>query len=76
MITRGNLDKLLMYPIKASIYINIKPFYTVQTSPVKVIYLDETKYPIIRFTPAIKSMNYIGNMIALKNLGINCIKIF
>ena len=67
MITRGNLDKLLMYPIKASIYINIKPFYTIPTSPVKVIYLDETKYPIIRFTPAIKSMNYLGNMIAKRD---------
>ena len=29
--------------------------------------IDETKYPIIRFNPAIKSMNYIGNMKAKKD---------
>ena len=32
-----------------------------------VVYLDETKYPIIRFTPAIKSMNYIGNMLSKRD---------
>ena len=33
----------------------------------KVLYLDETKYPIIRFTPAIKSMNYIGNLLSKRD---------
>ena len=30
----------------------------------QVMYLNERKYPIIRYNPAIKSMNYIGNMLA------------
>ena len=34
---------------------------------VKVVFFNEADYPIIRFTPAIKSMNYIGNMLAKKD---------
>tara|TARA_B110000438_G_scaffold294954_1_gene337148 strand:+ start:270 stop:1082 length:813 start_codon:yes stop_codon:yes gene_type:complete len=64
MITRGNLDDKDSNP---GIYISIKPFYNIPDTPVKVIYLDETKYPIIRFNPAIKSMNYLGNMLAKKD---------
>ena len=33
----------------------------------KVVFYPEEKYPIIRFNPAIKSLNYIGNMLAKKN---------
>ena len=32
--------------------------------PVKILYLDEKKFPLIRYNPAIKSMNYIGNIMA------------
>ena len=60
MITRGVSNN-------PSLYVNIKPFHYIPTKPVKVIYLDEQKYPIIRFTPAIKSMNYIGNMLAKRD---------
>ena len=63
MITRGDL---LKKEIKSNIYINIKPFYHIPNKPVKVILLNEKKFPIIRFTPAIKSLNYIGNMLAKK----------
>ena len=61
MITRGMINDI---DLKPSIYISIKSFYEVPNKPVKVIYFDETKYPIIRFKPAIKSMNYLGNMLA------------
>ena len=63
MITRGNTNKT---DNSFGIYISIKSFYEIPKSPVKVIYLDESKFPIIRFTPAIKSMNYLGNMLAKK----------
>ena len=61
MVTRGIPNNN-----KPGIYISIKPFYEIPNDPVKVIYLDESDYPIIRFTPAIKSMNYLGNMLAKK----------
>ena len=66
MITRGNTDQQLGPTNNSSIFISIKPFYEIPLSPVKVIYLDETRFPIIRFSPAIKSMNYLGNMLAKK----------
>ena len=64
MITRGNTDKTIHTSNTPGMYISIKPFYKIPKSPVKVIYMNETDYPIIRFTPAIKSMNYIGNMLS------------
>ena len=60
MITRGDINEREEIP---SIVIVIKPFYDIPKNPVKVLYLEEEKFPIIRFTPAIKSMNYIGNML-------------
>ena len=67
MITRGNSDQNSSLFHIPCVYISIKPFYSIPVNPVRVIYLDETKYPIIRFTPAIKSMNYIGNMLAKRD---------
>lgn len=67
MITRGNGDTLLSKEQSPSIYISIKPFYEIPRGPVKVIYFKEEKYPIIRFTPAIKSMNYLGNMLSKRD---------
>lgn len=49
-----------------NIYISIKPLYDFLYKPVKVIFFNEEKFPIIRFSPAIKSLNYIGNMLAKK----------
>jgi len=63
MITRGDLSKRKIIP---NIYINIKSFYDIPIKPVKVVFFNEKKFPIIRFTPAIKSLNYIGNMLAKK----------
>ena len=67
MITRGDLSVINSQEIKPSIYISVKPFYKIPDNAVKVIYLNEQNYPIIRYTPAIKSMNYIGNMLAKKD---------
>jgi len=66
MITRGNTDKKLGSTNSSALFISLKPFYEIPNAPVKVIYLDESRFPIIRFSPAIKSMNYIGNMLAKK----------
>ncbi|MAZ61084.1 MAG: hypothetical protein CMG50_02770 [Candidatus Marinimicrobia bacterium] len=49
-----------------NVYISIKPLYDFLYKPVKVIFFNEEKFPIIRFSPAIKSLNYIGNMLAKK----------
>jgi len=66
MITNGDSNK--KDDNNASrIFVSIKPFYKIPKNPVKVIYFDESNYPIIRFTPAIKSMNYIGNMLSKKD---------
>jgi len=67
MITRGDSNKTSPVFNMPCIYISIKPFYAIPGKPVKVVYLDETNYPIIRFTPAIKSMNYIGNMLSKRD---------
>ena len=67
MVTRGNIEgPPWQYAGPASIYINIRPLSTEPALPVKVVFYSESKYPIIRFTPAIKSLNYIGNMLAKK----------
>jgi len=65
MVTRGNVEgPPWQYEGPASIYINIRPLSPEPSLPVKVVFYPEIKYPIIRYTPAIKSLNYIGNMLA------------
>ena len=67
MITRGNIEGLIWeYDGTPNTYISINPLADMPESPAKVIFLNEKNYPIIRFNPAIKSMNYIGNMQAKK----------
>jgi len=68
MITRGDVKgPPWKYDGPASIYISIRPLSLEPNSPVKVVFYSELEYPIIRYTPAIKSMNYIGNMLAKKD---------
>ncbi|SVE59490.1 uncharacterized protein METZ01_LOCUS512344, partial [marine metagenome] len=68
MITRGNVEgPPWKYEGPASIFINIRPLSPEPTLPIKVVFYPEIKYPIIRYTPAIKSLNYMGNMLAKKN---------
>ena len=68
MVTRGNVNgPPWQYSGSPSIYITIRPLSLEPNLPVNVIFYPESKYPIIRFKPAIKSLNYIGNMMAKKD---------
>ena len=68
MITRGNIDvPLWEYTGPTNTYISISELMVEPKKPVKIIFFNEKNYPIIRFNPAIKSMNYIGNMKAKKD---------
>ena len=68
MVTRGDVEgPPWKYDGPASIYISIRPLSVAPDFPVKVVFYSELEYPIIRYTPAIKSMNYIGNMLAKKD---------
>jgi branched-subunit amino acid aminotransferase/4-amino-4-deoxychorismate lyase len=68
MITRGEITGTPWNHIgKPGVYISIRPITPIPEHSVRVVYLEETNYPIIRFNPAIKSMNYIGNMKAKKD---------
>ena len=68
MITRGiATGPPWQYQGPPGIYITIRPITKITTQKVKVVFYSETKYPIIRFNPAIKSLNYIGNMLAKKD---------
>tara|TARA_B100000941_G_scaffold284521_1_gene255396 strand:+ start:7020 stop:7823 length:804 start_codon:yes stop_codon:yes gene_type:complete len=75
ILTRGELEsEPWNHNSSPSIYITIRPFKEFKNIPLKVIFLEEKDYPIIRFHPAIKSMSYIGNVIAkieAKNLNAN-----
>ncbi len=68
MVTRGEITGTPWnYIGTPNLYITIRPFTKVPKVPVKVLFYSEEKYPIIRFNPAIKSLNYIGNMLAKKD---------
>lgn len=68
MVTRGIIEGTPWnYAGHPCVYISIRPLSPFPESPVKVVFLKEENYPIIRFSPAIKSMNYIGNMKAKKD---------
>ena len=68
MITRGKIEGTPWnFTGIPNVYITIRPLTEELKKPVKVVFYPEEKYPIIRFNPAIKSLNYIGNMLAKKN---------
>ena len=68
MVTRGEVEGApWKYEGSAGIYITIRSLSSEPKHPVKIVFYSEEKYPIIRFNPAIKSLNYIGNMLAKKD---------
>ena len=68
MITRGKIEGTPWnFTGIPNVYITIRPLTEEPKKSVKVVFYPEEKYPIIRFNPAIKSLNYIGNMLAKKN---------
>ena len=52
---------------ETNLYIMIRPLYDIPNEPVRVTFFKEKDYPLIRFNPAIKSINYLGNMMALED---------
>ena len=68
MVTRGIVEgPPWQHDGPEGIYVSIRSLTPKPNSPVKIIFYSEKKYPIIRFNPAIKSLNYIGNMLAKKD---------
>ena len=68
MVTRGEVEgPPWKYEGSAGLYIAIRSLTLEPEYPVKIVFYPEEKYPIIRFNPAIKSLNYIGNMLAKKD---------
>ena len=68
MVTRGEITGTPWnYTGSPHFYVTIRPFTKKPGEPVKVLFYSEEKYPLIRFHPAIKSLNYIGNMLAKKD---------
>jgi len=50
-----------------AIYISSRNIPDTESWPKKIIFLEEKNYPILRFHPAIKSGNYLGNMLAKRD---------
>ena len=67
IITKGSLENKNDKDLNPNIYITINKLYPIPRGPVKVVFYNELKYPILRFNPAIKSINYLGNMMAIED---------
>ena len=69
IITRGIIDKGVPWNHDGPccMYMTIRELSSLPESPVKIVFLEESSYPLIRFKPAIKSVNYLGNMLAKKD---------
>ena len=67
IVTKGLLKNNRKTELSPNIYITIKELYNIPKEPVKVVFYNESKYPILRFNPAIKSINYLGNMMAIED---------
>ncbi len=52
---------------KPALYVSARAIGEVPPGPVLVIFVEEKNYPLLRFYPAIKSGNYLGNMLAKKD---------
>lgn len=66
MCTRGTLESTpWKHPGPSNLYIGFRFADAELTFPVKVIFIREENYPIARMVPAIKSMTYLGNMLAI-----------
>jgi len=68
MITRGvSRDASSSAPVEPALYVSAREIREPAAWPVRVVYLEEKNYPILRFYPAIKSGNYLGNRMAIKD---------
>jgi len=68
MITRGaSPERPWNIKVKPALYLSARSLSKSPDWPVRVIFLEEQNYPILRFHPAIKSGNYLGNMLAKRD---------
>ncbi|UCH61597.1 MAG: aminotransferase class IV [Fidelibacterota bacterium] len=66
MCTRGTLENVpWKHQGPSNLYIGFRFADAELTLPVKVVYIKEDNYPIGRMVPALKSMTYLGNMLAI-----------
>ncbi len=69
MCTRGTLAGApWKFHGPANLYIGFRYTQAAPPMPVKVEYVDEAEYPIARMNPALKSMTYLGNMLAIRDV--------
>ena len=66
VIVSSSFDTINPFNSKANIYISIRQIKKINSSKVKVIFLNEWDFPIIRFKDSIKISSYAGNIKALK----------
>jgi len=65
IVTGGSLQKVPWEPIaKPAIYLTGRTLSPRPPEPVKVVFLPEERFPLLRFFPAIKSGSYLGNVLA------------
>ena len=68
MCTRGTLPGApWTYTGPANLYIGFRYIDSPPPLPVKVKFVTEADYPIARMVPALKSMTYLGNMLAIRD---------
>ncbi len=68
IVTRGTLHGIPWSSrLEPNIYITGRPLSGLPDIPARVVYYHEADYPIMRFKPAIKSGNYLGNLLAKKD---------
>ena len=68
MVTRGTLAGAPSdYAGDANLYIGLRYTQPRPEFPVRVVFADEADYPIARRYPAIKSMTYLWNMLAIRD---------
>ncbi len=69
MCTRGTLSGApWKFTGPANLFIGFRYTGTPPPSPAKVKFVAEEDYPIARMVPALKSMTYLGNMLAIRDV--------
>ncbi|MCH8327861.1 MAG: aminotransferase class IV, partial [Candidatus Marinimicrobia bacterium] len=68
MLTRGTLPGApFTFSGPANLYIGLRYTQPEPPFPVKVVFASESDYPIARRSPAVKSMTYLWNMLAIRD---------
>lgn len=69
MCTRGTLSGApWKFTGPANLFIGFRYAGALPPLPVKVTFVNEDDYPIARMVPALKSMTYLGNMLAIRDV--------